>query len=814
MPFPNHLCLATATHSYKGDGSTTASIAAGRWVLVQGDRNDAPEGWCYALVEGQSAALLPISYLSAHEPGDFTAKALYDFTATEENELSLISGDYLLVEPSAADPSGWVTAVNKQSRERGFVPQAYIAPAGRAPTSAKKPPPPSSPIKQPPSNRADGVDGGGGSSSSWLDEQQLGEAGRSEVEELAAAGARHVAAAEEAVLEATAVKAKAEAESRVAASAERTAARAAKTSSAAAPSTATAKPPAAGGRRRFTAAANTNNPSASSSARHAAAAARDGASSHMARLYSLLTTRCLPALLESAKRATEAASDRMSTLWAYHLHPSLVRGLTSGHDHLQDWLLQMAKTRRCAPRREVLKQWAHSMDETHSHWQKALAASAPPPAAESSSMKEEVLEEEWAREAREAAKAAAKAAASSSALEDFEPQSAMDQIFHLGILLARGDDGSAEDDDEEGSRLWLWRITTLKSDLSRWHASHTLLAEQREVAACILQARARGLIQYKSYQTAISDVRARRALMTYAAIIIQTRYRGYVARREYKPARAASSVVMPSSSVAELPPLRVMAVEPPSTGTAPAPSLASPRSSGLLKSLSFGRGASRRRGSSSSTTLAADSTTVPPAPAPAEPQRGRPLQQRSLSFDYSHHARPQPNTINDTPAPQQQQQPIVALVKSPARPGSAQRPLIGRKIASPHANATGPAIDEDESSASLSPEEGINPTGSPAPAASRHAFDRKGMIISTETPRAASTEKKANVPNSPRSAAAAAAIISSPARSAGLKIRRSLSFGSSLLSPRRNSGSGLRRESGAPAAGTVDLTARTTMLFD
>ena len=192
MPFPNHLCLATATHSYKGDGSTTASIAAGRWVLVQGDRNDAPEGWCYALVEGQSAALLPISYLSAHEPGDFTAKALYDFTATEENELSLISGDYLLVEPSAADPSGWVTAVNKQSRERGFVPQAYIAPAARPPTSAKKPPPPSSPIKQPPSNRADGVDGGGGSSSSWLDEQQLGEAGRSEVEELAAAGARQV----------------------------------------------------------------------------------------------------------------------------------------------------------------------------------------------------------------------------------------------------------------------------------------------------------------------------------------------------------------------------------------------------------------------------------------------------------------------------------------------------------------------------------------------------------------------------------------------------------------------------------------------
>ena len=108
----------------------------------------------------------------------------------------------------------------------------------------------------------------------------------------------------------------------------------------------------------------------------------------------------------------------------------------------------------------------------------------------------------------------------SKQLEDFEPQSAMDQIFHLGILLARGDSEKSEDDDS-----MLPKADNSTQACSRWHASHTLLAQQREVAACILQARARGLIQYKSYQTAISDVRARRALMTYAAIIIQSRYR-------------------------------------------------------------------------------------------------------------------------------------------------------------------------------------------------------------------------------------------------------------------------------------------------
>ena len=50
--FPRHLCLAQALYTYTGDGSSTGSVIAGRSVLVQGDRTDAPDGWVYGLIDG------------------------------------------------------------------------------------------------------------------------------------------------------------------------------------------------------------------------------------------------------------------------------------------------------------------------------------------------------------------------------------------------------------------------------------------------------------------------------------------------------------------------------------------------------------------------------------------------------------------------------------------------------------------------------------------------------------------------------------------------------------------------------------------
>ena len=76
--FPPHLCVAAATHDYKGDDAT-GTVSAGQLLLVQGDRDDAPAGWVYALSAGEQPALVPASYLTLQSSTGFTALALYDF---------------------------------------------------------------------------------------------------------------------------------------------------------------------------------------------------------------------------------------------------------------------------------------------------------------------------------------------------------------------------------------------------------------------------------------------------------------------------------------------------------------------------------------------------------------------------------------------------------------------------------------------------------------------------------------------------------------------------------------------------------------
>ena len=123
------LCLAEVTLYHHGED---IAVRAGQLCLVQGDREDesAPEGfvWCLA---GQLNGLVPASHLKrlANVAG-FTCQAIYDFTAADSGELSMIAGEYVMVQPSIEDPTGWVSATHKSSGECGLVPQSYVEPSG------------------------------------------------------------------------------------------------------------------------------------------------------------------------------------------------------------------------------------------------------------------------------------------------------------------------------------------------------------------------------------------------------------------------------------------------------------------------------------------------------------------------------------------------------------------------------------------------------------------------------------------------------------------------------------------------------------
>ena len=127
--WPGMLCLAEVTLYYHGED---IAVRAGQLCLVQGDREDesAPEGfvWCLA---GQLNGLVPASHLKrlANVAG-FTCQAIYDFTAADSGELSMIAGEYVMVQPSIEDPTGWVSATHKSSGECGLVPQSYVEPSG------------------------------------------------------------------------------------------------------------------------------------------------------------------------------------------------------------------------------------------------------------------------------------------------------------------------------------------------------------------------------------------------------------------------------------------------------------------------------------------------------------------------------------------------------------------------------------------------------------------------------------------------------------------------------------------------------------
>jgi hypothetical protein len=122
MFWPLHLALGRLTDATDG-------YEAGKLVLVRGDQID-HSGTLSIIVDGNemelpSKIIIPVAAETIH------ARALYDFTAAEDNELSLAAGDALVLLPAASDPTtGWCMVSHQVTHARGLVPERFVAPLG------------------------------------------------------------------------------------------------------------------------------------------------------------------------------------------------------------------------------------------------------------------------------------------------------------------------------------------------------------------------------------------------------------------------------------------------------------------------------------------------------------------------------------------------------------------------------------------------------------------------------------------------------------------------------------------------------------
>ena len=142
--WPAHLCSVNVLHDFTGDTDDGGafSVTSGQTILVQGDRTDCSSGWVATLIDGREECLVPSSYLGPRRSGVIPARALYAFSPADETELAFAEEDELSLMPSLSDPAGWVLASHKVTRERGLVPQKYMAAMPDARPSAAASPKP------------------------------------------------------------------------------------------------------------------------------------------------------------------------------------------------------------------------------------------------------------------------------------------------------------------------------------------------------------------------------------------------------------------------------------------------------------------------------------------------------------------------------------------------------------------------------------------------------------------------------------------------------------------------------------------------
>lgn len=801
------LCLATATHAY----SDKVNFPANQLLLVQGDRDDAPSGWCYALAEGwQEAALVPTSYLDIDDRPSFTAVALYDFTAADDTELSMISGEYLTLEPSAEDPLGWTTAVNRQTRARGQVPQTYVKPAGPMPSAS-----PARPQKSParPSDSwqhsaaHDGSDERTGDSMNESADSIADTLVPSQVRAAAAVPITHRDSAAPSVDAASATAPKA----------------------APAPKAATAAKAAAATQqrrgRRF------GNKAATRPGHAAAPSAPAAPGSASTRAASAVN----PSSASGSSSAPSSPANVDIGAWMRALWVERQPHVATTAEQLHATARDLAS--RWQPENASLQ---NSLDEIHARVQATLAESAPEVAAAAAAAKADERERAWAEAAQVVAVRAAVRAAElegprtplhlqmkqlgttpeaavalfaasrphAHARErgggfrgavppppaGFEPSEAMDHIFHLGTLIARDGDGATHSVDggptADEVNIWRARLLALREYLARWYAWEDHATGWREGAACVLQASVRRRSAYLEFQVCVREARVRRLLAEQAATSIQSsRRRASVARELVTKRHAAIRLQKHWRSLCarrhahRLRKVRgpyIEAVQPSARGT--------PRGT-------TPRGTTPRRSSSSA---------APSAAEPASPRRSLANLGRSLSWGSRTSRKAAAAAAPASgPLPGSLKLPLRPLALQPLPPfGSTDQPLQGRKVPN-SARAYGHrGITGDGDGVPLSPR-----------STPRQAFDRRGMNISTEMPGRAESAVLVE--------AAIEEELHSPRNKSGaIKSRgRSLSFGMRPASRRGGAAAAAAAaaspDSGAPNMGTVDLTARLhAQLFD
>lgn len=110
---------AIAIYAYEARDDNELTIAEGDVVSIL--EADDGSGWVRASISG-SDGLIPAAYIRIRS--NRRVRAMYDYEAQEEGELSIKEGDHLTIEEDAGD--GWLTA-KIASGDTGLIPANYVA---------------------------------------------------------------------------------------------------------------------------------------------------------------------------------------------------------------------------------------------------------------------------------------------------------------------------------------------------------------------------------------------------------------------------------------------------------------------------------------------------------------------------------------------------------------------------------------------------------------------------------------------------------------------------------------------------------------
>lgn len=132
---------ASALYAYDASGDDEVSVMAGETLFVT--QPDDGSGWTQVRKSNEEIGLVPTSYLQIDLQAEDGGKrkgpsvapkrgakkveyveALYDYIAEEENELSILAGDKIVLVQEDTDGSGWTEG--ELNSQRGLFPTSYV----------------------------------------------------------------------------------------------------------------------------------------------------------------------------------------------------------------------------------------------------------------------------------------------------------------------------------------------------------------------------------------------------------------------------------------------------------------------------------------------------------------------------------------------------------------------------------------------------------------------------------------------------------------------------------------------------------------